>query len=240
MLVATVLTAALAGCTGPDGADDADDLGAAPATGPSVTAGTPSATTAAPVSPRPTPVDSVTPPRASPTVVPASTVASVAIPSIRVSGLRVVPYTGSSDDGPGTLIQNRGLAASPRGPGGGAGPGQVGNFLVTAHRSTHGQPFGRLPQLRAGQHILVTAGGIVHDYVVTETMTISFRSATELARQHAAVPGRPGQRPTRAMITLSTCATPEDNADGNFWRDQFGNPEHRINKIGVLVAKRPA
>lgn len=40
------------------------------------------------------------------------------------------------------------------------------------------------------------------------------------------------------MITLSTCATPEDHADGNFWSDRFGNPEHRIDEIGVLVATR--
>jgi sortase A len=37
---------------------------------------------------------------------------------------------------------------------------------------------------------------------------------------------------------LSTCATPEDHAAGNFWFDRFGNPEHRIDKIGVLVETR--
>jgi sortase A len=42
------------------------------------------------------------------------------------------------------------------------------------------------------------------------------------------------------MITLSTCATPEDVALGNRWRDSLGNLEHRIDKIGVLVATRPA
>jgi len=49
------------------------------------------------------------------------------------------------------------------------------------------------------------------------------------------VPGRPGVAPTRAMITLSTCAAPEDHAAGNWWAEEFGNPEHRIDKIGVLV-----
>ena len=53
--------------------------------------------------------------------------------------------------------------------------------------------------------------------------------------EFAPVPGRPGTEPTRAMITLSTCATPEDRAEGNYWSDEFGNPEHRIDKIGVLV-----
>ena len=41
------------------------------------------------------------------------------------------------------------------------------------------------------------------------------------------------------MITLSTCATPEDHATGNYWSDRFGNPEHRIDKIGRLVRVRP-
>jgi len=41
------------------------------------------------------------------------------------------------------------------------------------------------------------------------------------------------------MITLSTCATPEGHARGNYWAGEFGNPEHRIDKIGVLVAARP-
>jgi sortase A len=40
------------------------------------------------------------------------------------------------------------------------------------------------------------------------------------------------------MITLSTCRTPEDRAEGNFWSDRFGNPEHRIDKIGELIAIR--
>jgi sortase A len=41
------------------------------------------------------------------------------------------------------------------------------------------------------------------------------------------------------MITLSTCSTLEDHAAGNWWADRFGNPEHRIDKIGVLVARFP-
>jgi sortase A len=164
----------------------------------------------------------------------------VSIPSIGVQGLRVVPYTGKADDLPGTRIQDRGLAATPRGPEGGVGPGQVGNFIVTAHRTSAGGPFRRLPSVRNGEHILITSGGKVYDYAVTGTMTISFRSASSLARQSAPVPGHPGRKATRPMITLSTCATPEDRAQGNYWTDALGNPEHRIDKVGALVAVRPA
>lgn len=164
----------------------------------------------------------------------------LAIPALRISSLRVVAYNGTADDRPGTVIQNRGVAASPRGPRGGVGPGEIGNFIVTAHRTTHGRPFGRIPALDPGDHVLVTAGGTVYDYVIQQTMTISFRKPADLAKQNAAVPGRPGVVPARAMITLSTCATPEDHAQGNYWKDALGNPEHRINKIGTLVATRPA
>jgi sortase A len=41
------------------------------------------------------------------------------------------------------------------------------------------------------------------------------------------------------MITVTTCLTPEDNAAGNIWRDAQNNPEHRIDKIGVLTATKP-
>ncbi len=160
------------------------------------------------------------------------------IPAIGVRGLRVVPYVGTADDRPGTRIQDRGVAASPRGPAGGVGPGDVGNYIITGHRTSHGKPLARATELVNGDHILITAGGTVYDYVVGRTMTISFRKPAELAQQNAAVPGRPGVTPTKAMITISTCATPEDHAAGNYWHDELGNPEHRINKIGTLVATR--
>jgi sortase A len=114
----------------------------------------------------------------------------------------------------------------------------VGNLLITAHRTSAGGPLRQLPSLRDGAHILISSAGRVFDYVVTGTMTISFRSAASLALQSAAVPGMPQLPATRAMITLSTCATPEDHARGDYWADALGNPEHRIDKVGVLVAVR--
>jgi sortase A len=166
--------------------------------------------------------------------------ATLTIPSIDIRSLRVVPYKGTTDDWPGTRIQDRGIAASPYGAHGGVGPGQVGNYLVTGHRLSAGGPLNRIPSLHAGDPVLVTAGGKIYTYKITETRTTSFRSAHSLAEQRAAVPGFPGKHPTQAMITLSTCATPEDNAAGNFWRDSRHNPEHRIDKVGVLVKTQQA
>ncbi|WP_314246021.1 class E sortase [Streptomyces kutzneri] len=184
-------------------------------------------------------------PAAAPAPVPAPASASVpvdstlSIPAAGITGLRVVPYEGTTDDIPGTRIQDLGVAASPYGKRGGVGPGQVGNFLVTAHRMSAGGPLGDLPTVEQGDTVLVTAGEVVYTYEITATRKTSFRSERSLSEQRAAVPGAPGTAPTQAMITISTCATPEDHAEGNFWSDAQGNPEHRIDKIGVLRKTSP-
>ncbi len=69
--------------------------------------------------------------------------------------------------------------------------------------------------------------------MITATRQTSFRSGRSLAGQRAEVPGQPGGEPTRAVLTLSTCATPEGGAAGDFRRDGLGNPEHRIDEAGV-------
>ncbi len=153
----------------------------------------------------------------------------------RIHRLLVVAYRGRTDDGPGTRIQNRGIAASPYGPRGGTGPGGIGNYQVTAHRTAHGGIFRNTPSLKRGARIFVDVGRWRYVYRVTRTRWVSFRSAKSLRAQRADVPGHPGRKAKRGWITVSTCATPEDHARGNYWTDRFGNPEHRIDKIGILV-----
>ena len=164
----------------------------------------------------------------------------VSVPSLGLVDVPVERYRGRPDDGPGTALQDTGVMASPRGPGGGVGPGRVGNFLVTGHRTSHGAPLARLPELDEGARVLVRSAGRVYTYRVTTTRQTSFRSPASLRAQVAPVPGRPGVRASEASLTLSTCATPEDHAAGNYWSDEHGNPEHRIDKIAVLVDVRPA
>ena len=163
--------------------------------------------------------------------------ARLTIPSLGIRRLPVIAYRGRTDDGPGTRIQDRGIAASPYGRRGGTGPGGLGNYQVTAHRTAHGGIFRHTPSLQRGATVYVDAGRWRWVYRIVRTRWVSFRSATSLRRQRAAVPGRPGVKPTRGYVTVSTCATPEDHARGNFWTDRFGNPEHRIDKIGVLVSR---
>ena len=165
--------------------------------------------------------------------------ARLTIPALDLEDLQVQPHRGSPDDARGTRIQNRGIAASPFGPDGGVGPGGVGNHIVTAHRLSSTRAFLDLPRLRVGAKVHLDAGGERYTYRIVKTRITSFRSKKSLAAQSASVPGRPGVRATKAMITLSTCRTPEDHAEGNYWSDELGNPEHRIDKIGELVAIRP-
>jgi len=242
--IATLLVLALVGCSAsstPPESRPAESSADSPAESSSDSAPTPTATATKDVR-EPAPSPSSAPSTTAPTRSKARKAldALMRIDSIGVHNLRVVPYRGSPDDAPGTRIQDGGVAASPYGPGGGVGPGQIGNMLITAHRTSAGGPFSDLPTLRRGEHVLIRSGGRVYDYKVTETRSTSFRSTRSLARQSASVPGKPGVQATRAMVTLSTCATPEDHARGNYWSDAFGNPEHRIDKIGVLVAVRPA
>ncbi|MEU3919853.1 sortase [Streptomyces sp. NPDC029004] len=227
--LAGALTAVLTGCFSSSSGAAADETAVATAS--------PSARAVKVVEPAPAPA----PPEPTPEKTSTRTqTSSMSIPSIGLEDLRVVPYEGTTDDWPGTRIQNEGVAASPYGDGGGVGPGEVGNHLVTAHRISFGGPLRDLPAVEKGDSVLITSGGKVYEYKITETRKTSFRSPRSLIEQRAAVPGRPGERATRAMITISTCATPEDTAAGNHWRDDRGNPEHRIDKVGVLAATRDA
>ncbi|MEJ7831451.1 MAG: sortase [Nocardioides sp.] len=121
--------------------------------------------------------------------------ATLEIPRIGLAGLEVVPYRGFTDDAPGTEIQNNGRAASPFGPRGGVGPGGIGNYQVTAHRTSSTRAFEFLPELRPGDRVFLVAGGVRNTYRITLTRETSFRSEQSLREQRAAVPGFPGREP---------------------------------------------
>ena len=227
VVLAAAVVAAVAACAGPE---------PGPASQPPAERRTTSS--AEPTIPPPTPSET---PTATPTPeAPEPRRSFVSIPEIGLRDFPVVRYRGSPDDAQGTVLQNAGEMASPRGPRGGVGPGEVGNFIVTGHRLTGPAPLRYSPSLRRGDRIRVRSGNTTYVYEIRRTRWTSFRQPRSLVAQRAPVPGRPGQAATRPMITLSTCATLEDHAVGNYWADEFDNPEHRIDKIGVLVATRPA
>ncbi|MGH3244245.1 MAG: class E sortase [Spirillospora sp.] len=91
-----------------------------------------------------------------------------------------------------------------KGPGhypGTALPGQVGNFVVSGHRTTYSAPFNRLGELDRGDKILIDTRDKQYVYTVTGREIVK-PSATEVT---APVPQRPKRKPTKPLITLTTC-----------------------------------
>ncbi|MGV9274763.1 class E sortase [Streptomyces griseosporeus] len=91
-----------------------------------------------------------------------------------------------------------------KGPGhypGTAMPGEVGNFAVAGHRTGWGQPFNRLDELVRGDRIVVEWRGRMFTYHVTGSRTVKPTDVEVIAP----VPDKPGAKPDKARITLTTC-----------------------------------
>ncbi|SNT61743.1 sortase A [Streptosporangium subroseum] len=90
------------------------------------------------------------------------------------------------------------------GPGhypGTAMPGEVGNFVLSGHRTTYAAPFNRIDELRRGDDIVVEAREARYTYRVTRTRIVEPTEVDVIAP----VPDQPGREPSKALITLSTC-----------------------------------
>ncbi|MEU4510795.1 class E sortase [Nonomuraea wenchangensis] len=120
---------------------------------------------------------------------------------------RAVALLGIPRLGPGyryAIVEGVGADQLRKGPGhypGSALPGQVGNFVVSGHRTTYAAPFNRLDELERGDEIVVDAREARYTYRVTSQDVVEPDEVDVLAP----VPGKPDIRPIRAYITLSTC-----------------------------------
>lgn len=86
-----------------------------------------------------------------------------------------------------------------------ADPGKIGNFAVAGHRNR--ATFWRLDELDPGDAIVVETKTDWYVYKVVQTRIV-LPTQVEVV---APVPGRPGVRPTQAMVTLTTCNPKFDN-----------------------------
>ncbi|MEU9505648.1 class E sortase [Micromonospora sp. NPDC048170] len=84
-------------------------------------------------------------------------------------------------------------------------PGQVGNFSVAGHRNR--ATFWRLDELNDGDAIVVEGKTDWHVYKVSQSRIVKPNQVEVVAP----VPGKPGQKPTTAMLTLTTCNPKFDN-----------------------------
>ncbi len=84
-------------------------------------------------------------------------------------------------------------------------PGQVGNFSVAGHRTP--AIFWDLDRIQVGDAIVVETRDSWYVYTATELHIVS-PQATEVV---APVPNHPGETPTEAMLTITTCNPKWDN-----------------------------
>lgn len=80
-------------------------------------------------------------------------------------------------------------------------PGAVGNFAVAGHRTTYGKPLHRIAELEPGDTLVVQTVEAWYVYRVTESLIVD----PERVEVVAPVPGGPGEAPTAALMTLTTC-----------------------------------
>lgn len=136
-------------------------------------------------------------------------------------GYQVPLLEGTSDD---VLATGFGHFA------GTAGPGQAGNFAVAAHRITHGEPLRRMPDLKAGDQVLVETADQVYVYELDtggDDLEVPFTAGWVLDPEPTNPdPGGVGPADAPQLLTLTTCA------------DLFHSDE-RLVAFGHLVATRP-
>lgn len=90
------------------------------------------------------------------------------------------------------------------GPGhypGTAFPGEIGNFVLSGHRTTYGAPFSRLDELKPGAPIVVEMKEVYFTYLVTGSEVVSPNQVDVIAP----VPSQPDAAPTKALMTVVTC-----------------------------------
>ncbi len=93
-----------------------------------------------------------------------------------------------------------------------AGPGQVGNYALAAHRITHGEPLRRMPELGPGDRVVVQTRTATYTYELDtdpEALVVDFTQGwvvDPVPTNPVAGGVQPSQRPGQRLITLTTCA----------------------------------
>ena len=91
-------------------------------------------------------------------------------------------------------------------------PGEVGNFALAAHRSTHDEPFANFPDLQAGDKVYVQTQTTWYVYTLTKDDPTLSPSDVWVVDP---VPGRPDATPTEKLLTMTTC-TPRYGSTGRW------------------------
>ena len=161
----------------------------------------PTPSTAAPASSAPSAAPSAAPSPPSAAAVPPPP------PAVELGqGLAVlrIPRLGDWNDDPPVVVEGVGVADLKKGPGhmpDTALPGEVGNVVLSGHRTTYGAPFARFDELRPGDAVVVETRDAWFTYTVRGTRIVA-PTAIEVTYP---VPGDATAEPTRRLLTMTTC-----------------------------------
>jgi sortase A len=93
-----------------------------------------------------------------------------------------------------------------------AGPGEVGNYALAAHRVTHGEPLRRMPDLHAGDEVIVQTRTTTYTYRLTSAgaaLVVPLTAGWVIdPLPHNPTKGgvEPAQQPGQRLLTLTTCS----------------------------------
>jgi sortase A len=102
------------------------------------------------------------------------------------------------------IVEGAGEAQLQEGPGhypGTAMPGEIGNFVISGHRTTYGKPFNELDELRPVDPIVVEVSDRFYVYRLMRSEVVQ-PTALDVTDP---VPERPGRPPSSAVMTMTTC-----------------------------------
>jgi sortase A len=119
-------------------------------------------------------------------------------------GFAVLHVPSLEDYAPWVVVEGTSTADLKNGPGHIAGtalPGELGNVVISGHRTTYGAPFQRFGDLADGHTVVLETREGWFTYTVRQT-SIVLPSAVEVTFP---VPGEPDAEPTERLLTLTTC-----------------------------------
>ena len=120
------------------------------------------------------------------------------------SGVAILRVPRLGADWAKVVVEGVDVEDLKKGPGhypGTAMPGEIGNFVVSGHRTTYGSPFNQLDEVHAGDAVVVETRVQWFTYRVTGEDVVA-PTAIEVTYP---APGGATATPTQAVLTFTTC-----------------------------------
>lgn len=115
-----------------------------------------------------------------------------------------IPAIGVGMGDPRAVVEGVATADLKKGPGhlpGTALPGEVGNLVISGHRTTYGAPFNKIDQVDAGDEIIIETATSYFTYRMTSRQIVK-PSQFEVTFP---VPNMKDAKAVKKLITLTTC-----------------------------------